>query len=380
MDVQDYKGEIKIIDEKEITQYNLKKLKQNYIIADSFMTVDFLESRPVGNVAGGSHASGDPLGTLKYGFDFAFVGEGEKSLFRFLNGEPTRGIAFKFEGKYYFTGRLLPKELIKLDDFPSFPWWRKMFGYIEIQRGCKFGCKYCETPFLHGKPRFRSLESIEEHVKALVKAGKRDVRFITPNAFEHSDIIEIINLKEKYPNIRLFIGSFPSEVRPEYVNEDLLKEMKRKVANREIIVGAQSGSEKILKLMGRGHSVEDVKEAVELIVKYGFTPSVDFIIGLPFEEEEDYQKTMELIRFIVERGGKIHMHFFMPLPGTPWESLEIKVPPKEILKEFERLIGKGKLYGDWQKQIEISLKTRQFYREKRIYGLRSFKHMEILNI
>jgi radical SAM superfamily enzyme YgiQ (UPF0313 family) len=73
---------------------------------------------------------------------------------------------------------------------------------------------------------------------------------------------------------------------------------------------------------------------------------VDFIVGLPFETDNDQRATVELIR-LVARSGKVHVHRFLPLPGTPLAGQNAR----PLLKETEKLCGnlalRGKLTGSW---------------------------------
>jgi len=348
---------------------------KNPIIAMGFTTIYFVEnydkikkvlenSRGV-KIVGGPHATGDPVGLLNIGFDYVFVGDGEKSLVEFVKEGVTKGIVYKEGDQYIFTGW----NRVNLDDYYSFPWWRGIYSPIEIERGCLHACRYCETPFLYGKSRYRSIESVKEHINAMKKANKLHIRFIASDSFSYPYFFDLLEIQ----GVKLYVGSFPSEVRPENVSEEKLKAMKGRVANKRIIVGAQSGSERMLKIMNRQHTVEDVKNAVELIVKYGFVPEVDFIFGLPGETKEDVEETLNLMEWITAKGGRVHAHAFMPLPGTPWEDKKPGKVPEVIRKFVERLTGKGLAYGYWKEQEVIGRKIYNFYREGKILGFRGWK-------
>ncbi len=369
---------------KDLAQlYNAANRYENPLIVVSMNTIFFVEyfetlrkilsELPGTKVAGGPHPTGDPVGTLLLGFDYAFVGEGEHSLPEFVLGELPKGIVWRDGDSFYFTGRPKP---VSLEEFPSFPWWRGIVSPIEITRGCCHGCKYCETPFIHGFPRHRPLHSVEHHIEAYVALGKRDVRFISPDSFDYPYFYELLQLPESYP-VRLFIGSFPSEVRPEHVDEEKLKAMKEIVSNKRIVVGAQSGSERMLELMSRGHTVEDVIEASKLISSYGFVPEVDFIFGLPGETGEDISATLELMRTIVDLGGRIHAHAFIPLPGTPWEDKPAGSIPLVVRKYIERLTGRGKVFGVWRRQETLAKIIHTFYRDGKILGMRGWRLLRL---
>ena len=334
-------------------------------------------------IAGGPYATGDPVGALTLGFDIVFVGESERSLTEFLRevierGDPLRiqGIAYREDGDFFFNGKPEP---IDLNKYPPFPYWRRKFNPIEITRGCPFQCGYCQTPYIHGFIlRHRNVENVTKYAEIFWKHGLRDLRFITPNALAYGSLngirpnvnalVELLSslrvLKERYGG-RVFMGSFPSEVRPEFLNYDLAKLLKEHVDNRRIIIGAQSGSKKILRLLRRGHTVDDVLEAVEAALKVGFKVDVDFIFGLPGENEEDVEETLKLMEKLVRMGARIHAHTFIPLPGSPLENAPPGKIPLKIKKYLMKIYGKGKLYGDWLKQERIA----EIVHELRVKGV-----------
>jgi radical SAM superfamily enzyme YgiQ (UPF0313 family) len=187
--------------------------------------------------------------------------------------------------------------------------------------------------------------------------GLRDVRVISPNAFSYGSpdgkTLNLPALESLLSTLRqtlgrdgrLYFGTFPSEVRPEHVNEATLELVKRHANNESLIIGAQSGSDKMLEHCGRGHSVADVVSAVARTVAAGLKPHVDFIFGLPGEREEDRRDTLEVIQELVALGALIHAHTFFPLP----QSRFAEEPPGTVergLRPFIReLIRNGVLYG-----------------------------------
>lgn len=337
------------------------------------------------SIAGGPHPSGDPLGTLiSLGFDIAFIGEAEYSFSEFLNrfadkGDVwgTPGIAYLSGDKPVFTNRPGP---IDLNDYDPFPFWKGIFNPIEITRGCPHGCSYCQVSYIHGfRYRHRSVERIAFYVSEMSRRGLRDFRFITPDALSYGlsrpgsprpELIEEMLAAVKKASGeggRVFYGSFPSEVRPEHVTEEAMAVLRKYVSNKEIIVGAQSGSERILRIIRRGHTAEDVLNAVDIIIAHGFTPAVDIIIGFPHEEEEDLAGTMELIEKVIRKGGRAHLHYYLPLPGTPLWPKRPRDPPEGVLRKLSKLVGGGKAYGAWLNQRAISLKIMELYEKGVIY-------------
>ncbi|NPA99540.1 MAG: TIGR04013 family B12-binding domain/radical SAM domain-containing protein [Crenarchaeota archaeon] len=336
-------------------------------------------------LAGGPHPSGDPLGTLRVlGFDYAVIGEGEDTIREFLetlidNGDLLRvkGLFTIYDNNVIYTGSR--NRYVDLDRYPAFPYWRHLYNPIEITRGCPHGCKYCQVSYVFGRTmRHRCIDIIIKHVDTMMTDGLNDVRFVSPDSLSYGlkhysrepalDVIEelfyrIYSVFRKHGRGKLYFGTFPSEVRPEHLTREAAKLLARYVSNKNIIMGAQSGSNRVLKLLGRGHTIEDVYEAVENAIQYGFRPDIDFIVGLPIEEDDDLHQTAEAIRRLVDLGARIHLHTFMPLPGTPYAYMEPKPIPKWFRREIMKIIGMGSGYGQWLKQEEIAKKIIELRRK-----------------
>lgn len=335
-------------------------------------------------LAGGPHPTGDPRGTLKMGFDLVAVGEAEETLIdilkKFKKKEKLldiKGTAFLDNNKEYNFGGKRP--VVELDRYPPIPLKSVKFGAIEITRGCPYICYFCQTPHILGSyPRHRSIESICRIVKFMKKYNKLDIRFITPNAFSYGssdgkklNLTALENLlveikKIISPRGRIFLGSFPSEVRPEHVNPQTLDLVLKYAANDNIIIGAQSGSQRILNLCHRGHTVEDIYRAVELTINSKLKANVDFIFGLPNETEEDIDLTIEVMKDLASSGARIHTHSFIPLPNTVFANMSVKRINKKLRVMIQELNSKGIAYGDWKKQERIALKIANYLKSKRI--------------
>ncbi len=331
----------------------------------SFQSTDWkkawkdLKQLPPGTikVAGGAHPSGLPLHSLDMGFDYVFCGEGEEhilSLLNFLDGkaEPPPCLWSKdFQGSVCRG--------VDIEKFPPFE--ERLPIPIEITRGCPFLCSYCQTPRLFGRRmRHRSPEKVALWAGKLVARGIKDIRFITPNGLGYGGrggaqpekVLALLKLlKERYPEARLYFGSFPSEFRPEHISLALLRALRPLVSNRRIIFGAQSGSPEVLRRIRRGHTVDDIIRATEASVKAGFRPEVDFIFGLPFDEES---QSLKLMKRLVEMGARIHAHYFLPLPSTPLALQRPRPLSSAFVREVERLTGSGQLFGQWKKQMQLS--------------------------
>jgi B12-binding domain/radical SAM domain protein len=321
----------------------------------------------VRHVVGGVHATAEPLATLQSGFDLVAVGEGEHLVrdlvLALAHGADPRllpGIAsLRADGTLQKNGRA---ERIVLDDFPPFGPAHARFGPIEITRGCIYACRFCQTPYFAGANfRHRSVANVRQWVRYLVGRGFRDLRFLTPTSLSYGtqtaepDLAAVEALlagvrEDIGPDRRLWFGTFPSEVRPEHVTPASLQLLRRWVSNKALIVGGQSGSDRVLASSMRGHDAATVERAVALCVEHGFVPHVDFLLGLPGEDDSDVAATLALMDRLVERGAKVHGHTFLPLPGTPFQKAPAGSLTPDVRRRLRNLASKGQLYGQWEQQ------------------------------
>jgi B12-binding domain/radical SAM domain protein len=322
-------------------------------------------------VAGGPHPSGDPEGTLEFGFDVVVVGEGERTfpnlLARLLVGDSLTdlpGLALWDGGQVKRSGRA---PMVDIDAFPPFAIRHTRFAPVEISRGCPYACAFCQTPFfMGGRMRHRSVEAVTHWVREAMGAGYSYLRFVTPDALAYGspdgrtpnlEAIErlLFEMNRLIGPELIYFGSFPSEVRPENVSAEALALVTRYAANDNIVFGAQTGSPRLLRELRRGHTVEDVYQAAEFTLQAGLKPIVDFMFGLPGETEGDQRLSLQLIEDLAAMGATIHSHTFMPLPGTPLAD----APPGQVTPEVESVLGRlskdGLHTGQWQKQEELAV-------------------------
>ena len=332
-----------------------------------------LENQRVFFIAGGPHPTGDSRGTLDMGFNLVVRGEGEETFLSVLEGlergevsPDIRGVAHRgADGAVTETARA---RRVDLDSFPSFAVPFGRFGPIEITRGCPYFCSFCQTPYLvGGRPRHRSVESVVRHIDWMRSRNLRDVRFVTPNSFSYGSrdgrtvdpaaVEQLLRASRQAVGEagRIFFGSFPSEVRPEHVTTEMVELVRRYANNDNLIIGGQSGSQRVLDLCHRGHSVEDVYGAVRVTRRANLTPNVDIIFGLPGESQQDVGLTISFIRRLVTLGARVHAHIFMPLPQTRFSRAcagGLSAATRKLIAE--ELTPSGLIYGDWRTQEDMA--------------------------
>ncbi len=289
------------------------------------------------------------------GFDVLVLGEGEVTfpalLRRILAGDDYHdlpGIALNQQG---ILKRNRRGPWVDLNAYPPFSIKHNKLAAIEITRGCPWACSFCQTPFfMGGKMRYRSVDSVLHCLKkAREMRGMRYARFISADCFAYGsstgrypDSLEPIEkLLHAVSNLmgpeNAFFGSFPSEVRPGSVTPEAIALIKKYSTNDNIVIGAQSGSNALLKKIHRGHTIEDVYQSAEVVVQGGLKCLIDFIFGLPDETPADRDQTIAAIQRLTRIGATINTHFFYPLPGTPLANSLIGVPNKETLLFLEQL-------------------------------------------
>lgn len=274
-------------------------------------------------MAGGPHATGNPEETLKMGFDVVIAGDAEISFPEWISS-------------FIENPQSIPKGIIKGKNISlekSFPVSKhfSMIPPLEITRGCFYKCTFCQTGSSNNI-RHRSLESIENYLDQLQSCNTTHrASFICPSGLEYGsdkpgksnpEILEKLFAMVHEKGFRHFeYGIFPSEIRVNTITGDLLKLIKKFCSNQKITIGAQSGSDAMLKKIRRGHTIEQVETAMDLAASCGFRPQIDIILGLPEETESDQTQTLHWIKKVHHRfGTRIQVHYFLPLSGTPLEN------------------------------------------------------------
>jgi B12-binding domain/radical SAM domain protein len=339
----------------------------------AFADLAWLRERaaPALHVAGGVHATAEPDATLVAGFDVVVTGEGEAAFVELVaavaSGRDPRGgpgTAWRDPRGALARGSAAPRR--PLDDFPACNLRHARWNPIEITRGCVYACSFCQTPFLF-KARFRhrSVDDVRAHVRAMVAAGLHYVRYVSPTSLSYGSDDARVNLPaveallaavraELPPVGKQYFGTFPSEVRPEHVTHEAVALIRRYADNTALVIGGQSGSERLLAATHRGHDVAAIERAVAVTIEAGLRPDVDFLFGLPGETDDDRAATIALAERLVARGARVHAHAFMPLPGTPLAAAAPSPIGSSIAALVARLEARGAAYGQWRQQARVA--------------------------
>jgi tRNA-2-methylthio-N6-dimethylallyladenosine synthase len=197
-------------------------------------------------------------------------------------------------------------------------------AYVRITRGCNKFCTYCVVPYTRGPEVHRPPQNIIDEVRKLVDAGAREVTLLGQTInhyhFDHGDgrrttFAELLHrIHESSPDLsRLrFVTSFPRDFTDEALQA--MRDCPR--ICRYLHVPAQSGSDRILKLMNRGYAARQYTDFIARARDY--MPDVciasDFIVGFPSETEEDFAATVQLVKDCRFKNSFIFK--YSPRPGT----------------------------------------------------------------
>jgi anaerobic magnesium-protoporphyrin IX monomethyl ester cyclase len=286
-------------------------------------------------VAGGPHATAIPERTLDefpY-FDILVIGEGEitfkeiiEALVEGADLRKVKGLAFKEKGEIVITP---PRERIKnLDDLPLpaydllpelkthyWPLFNNIQGYpafsLIASRGCPYQCKFCDRAVFGNTLIQHSPEYMVALIEKLVKEhGIRYLVFDDDNLLlDKKQLFGMLDLLEK-KKIKV---PFTCESRVDTVDEERLRRLKAGGC-KQILYGMESGSPRILELMGKGITVDKIRHAVDLTRKFGITTYGYFILGYPGENEESMQETVDFIKDL--KLFDIGAQPFVPFPGS----------------------------------------------------------------
>jgi len=286
------------------------------------------------------------------------------------------------------------KEEIEFDTISKFEYFdkiknkgNKVSAFLTIQEGCDKFCHFCVVPFTRGPEYSRPLSKILYEAETLIKNGAKEITLLGQNVnaysyFENSKeyrISNLINELEKYSELKRirYTTSHPKDMTDDlidcYANNKKLMPL--------VHLPIQSGSNKILKLMNRKHTVEEYLNIYERLKKINpkIEFSSDFIISYPNETNDDFNDTLNLIKKI--KFINSYSFIFSPRPGT--KAAELKLIDHEIskgrLNEIQKYLfiyqkNKNKSYEG--KSVEVLVENRM-QNQLELFGRNKFNNSVI---
>ena len=214
----------------------------------------------------------------------------------------------------------------------------KISSFLTIQEGCDKFCHFCVVPYTRGPEYSRPLKQIIDEAKYLIDAGTKEIVLLGQNVnaykSEGNRLSNLILEIEKISGIERvrYTTSHPKDM-----SEDLIEVYKTSKKLMPLVhLPVQSGSNKILKLMNRNHTIKEYLNVFDKLkeINSNIEFSSDFIIGYPGEEEKDFNQTLDLIKKI--KFINSYSFIFSPRPGTVAANLKL-IDKKISMERLEKI-------------------------------------------
>jgi tRNA-2-methylthio-N6-dimethylallyladenosine synthase len=224
----------------------------------------------------------------------------------------------------------------------------KISSFLTIQEGCDKFCHFCVVPYTRGPEYSRPFNQILDEAKYLTDSGTQEIILLGQNVNAYKDkkyrLSDLIIEIEKLAGIKRirYTTSHPKDM-----TDDLIEVYKYSKKLMSLVhLPVQSGSNKILNLMNRKHTINEYYEIYDRLkeINSDIQFSSDFIIGYPGEEEDDFNSTFELIQKI--KFINSYSFIFSPRPGTVAADLKL-IDKKVSMERLEKV--QSELYDNQMK-------------------------------
>ena len=232
----------------------------------------------------------------------------------------------------------------------------KISSFLTIQEGCDKFCHFCVVPYTRGPEYSRPFKQILDEAKYLIDLGTQELILLGQNVNAYNNekykLSDLILEIEKYSGIKRirYTTSHPKDM-----SDDLIEVYKYSKKLMPLVhLPVQSGSNKVLNLMNRKHTISEYYKIYDQLKKINSNIqfSSDFIIGYPGEDEEDFNDTFELIQKI--KFINSYSFIFSPRPGTVAADLKL-IDKKISMERLEKI--QSQLY-DNQMHMNKSLEDK----------------------
>lgn len=279
-------------------------------------------------VLGGIHTYLYPKETLELrGVDYIVLGEGERSFSLLLEvlskgrkPEAIPGIGYREYGEIRITPPeslddldsvpFPARELLPVDRYYSVLSRRNPVTIMVTSRGCPYRCIFCNRPHLGKRWRARSADSVVEEMELCRELGVGEILFYDDTFnISRGRVLEICNgILERGVEI-----GWDVRARVDLVDEEMLEKLKSAGCQR-IHFGVEASSDKSLRILRKGYTVDDVRRAFSLTRKVGLESLAYFMIGIPGEGRKEAKRTIEFMCSL--DADYAHITVLTPFPGT----------------------------------------------------------------
>lgn len=234
-------------------------------------------------------------------------------------------------------------EIEKFDHLPE-PRAEGPTAFVSVMEGCSKYCTFCVVPYTRGEEVSRPFDDVIAECASLAAQGVREINLLGQNVNAYRGalfdggtadlalLIEYVAAIDGIDRIR-FTTSHPVEF------TDSLIEVYRRVPQlvSHLHLPVQSGSDKVLALMKRGHKAAAYKEKLARLreIRPNISFSSDFIVGFPGEEDADFEATMQLIEDVFYDTS--FSFIYSPRPGTPAAAMPDRIPMEVKKARLARL-------------------------------------------
>ena len=221
-------------------------------------------------------------------------------------------------------------------------WSSPVSAFVTIMRGCNYSCSYCIVPAVRGRELYRPLETVMAEARAKVLLGAKEITLLgqTVNSWHAPEGGKEVS----FPGLLRRLGRIDGLERirfesphPYYVNDDLIEAMTatRPVCN-QLHLPIQSGSDRLLKIMRRNYdSASILDKTARLRRAMSIEVSTDIIVGFPSETDEDFERTLDLVRLM--RPSWSYTFKYSPREGTESAGMTDDVPESVKDERLSRL-------------------------------------------
>ena len=218
-------------------------------------------------------------------------------------------------------------------------------AWVNIMQGCNNFCTYCIVPYVRGREKSRSEENILKEIREIVAEGKyKKITLLGQNVNSYGkDLVPAVSFSKLLNDICEIEGDFKlwfMTSHPKDLTDDVIETIaSQEKILKDIHLPAQSGNDRILKLMNRRYTREKYLGIIEKIREKipNCRITSDFIVGFPTETEEEFEDTMSLVDKV--KYDSIFAFMYSPREGTVASKMDEQIPQSVKQRRVNSLLA-----------------------------------------